>query len=786
MREVEQRVEKLKESSESLANLPDAPIGAPDDFGELLDVQFELFALAWETNRTNVVTMKMVEEASMRVYANLGVHDAFHPTSHWGGFPERIANLRKIQNYHTSLFAKFAQRLANTPDGDGSLLDHSIILFGSNMGNSDAHDADLLPEALIGRGGGLKGNQHLHYERNTPLANLLVTMLDRAGVPAERAREVRRQHRAVLGSLKRPRSEHERQNVANGGRHRVAGGVAWLAIGAGRRSTHDDVNQRKPDGSTPLQWAVYEDDAAEVRRLIDAGADVSLANDYGATPMSLAAEVANTEILKLLLDAGADADSPNAEGMTALMAVARTGNVEAAKLLLEHGATVDAREGFGGQTALMWASARRHPADDRLAGLAWRRRRCALRPFATISATSRPKAGRRASTAAASRRCSTPRARTASRASTCCSRRAPTSILPDPDGVSPLHVAIMNANWDLAKQLDRSRRRRRSMGHLRRGAAVHRGRVALANRRRARVDRSAERDRRAWTIVRLLLERGANPNMQLFFRPANVRGATNTRGSTPLIRAANNNDLEVVKLLLEHGADATVYMADRQTPIHAVLAGRAREKDALELIRVLHEAGTDVNVVALVVHIEEVRGGSALHYAVRKRYKDVIRLLASYGIDMNLKDQDGLTALDYTQSRGFMPFMALQTPLYDEEAALLRELGATVMMAEGPRSGRCSARRRACGRTSGPSASRSCTRRSTRTRDPARLAILLSRRRFLARGRRRARRRAASGARCAFAASGCSRSRRPISAAACSCSRARAATCSRCAATTAR
>ncbi len=184
VREVEQRVEKLKESSESLATLPDAPIGAPDDFGELLDVQFELFALAWETNRTNVVTMKMVEEASMRVYSNLDVHEAFHPTSHWGGFPERIANLRKIQNYHTAVFSKFAQRLARTPDGDGSLLDHSIILFGSNMGNSDAHDADQLPEALIGRGGGLKGNQHLNYPRNTPLANLLVTVLDRAGVPA--------------------------------------------------------------------------------------------------------------------------------------------------------------------------------------------------------------------------------------------------------------------------------------------------------------------------------------------------------------------------------------------------------------------------------------------------------------------------------------------------------------------------------------------------------------------------------------------------------------------------
>ena len=184
VRAVEVRVQKLKDSSASLASLPDAPIGAPDDFGELLAVQFEMMALAWQTNRTNVVTMKMVEEASMRTYPNLGVHEAFHPTSHWGGYPERIANLRLIQNYHTAVFAKFAKRLANTPDGDGSLLDHSIILFGSNMANSDAHNNDPLPQALIGRGGGIRGGQHLHYPQDTPHANILVTILERAGVPA--------------------------------------------------------------------------------------------------------------------------------------------------------------------------------------------------------------------------------------------------------------------------------------------------------------------------------------------------------------------------------------------------------------------------------------------------------------------------------------------------------------------------------------------------------------------------------------------------------------------------
>ena len=177
-------MQRLEESTQSMADLPDAPLGPPEDFGELLELQFEMIALAWQTNRTRVVTMKMVEEASMRTYPNLEVYEAFHPTSHWGGFPDRIANLRRIQNWHTKVFAKFAERLRDTPDGDGSLLDQSIILFGSNMANSDAHNNDPLPQALIGRGGGVRGGQHLHYPQDTPHANLLVTVLDRAGVPA--------------------------------------------------------------------------------------------------------------------------------------------------------------------------------------------------------------------------------------------------------------------------------------------------------------------------------------------------------------------------------------------------------------------------------------------------------------------------------------------------------------------------------------------------------------------------------------------------------------------------
>jgi ankyrin repeat protein len=455
----------------------------------------------------------------------------------------------------------------------------------------------------------------------------------------------------------------------------------------------DDVNRRNVDGSTPLQWAVYNGDVVEARRLLKAGADVTLANNYGATPMTLAAEVANTDMLKLLLEVGASVDSPNPEGQTVLMAVARTGNIDAAQLLLSHGATVDAKEKWGGQTALMWASARRHPAMMQLLiskGADVNARSIDRDYQRHVTAEGRPKSldsgGLTPLLYAARENCG---------ACVDVLLKSKADIdLPDPDGVSPLLLAIMNANWDLAKQL------------IDAGADVNQWDMfgesplftAVDGRTRIDGGRAAIDPLNKTTglaIVKLLLERGANPNMQLFFKPAHLRGAggggdvrngaaTSTRGSTPLIRAANNADLEVVKLLLDHGADATLYMADRQTPIHAVIAGRASEPQALELIGILRKAGTDVNVVALINHEEEVRGGSALHYAVRKRQKDVIKLLASMGIDMNAVDQDGLTALDYTQSRGFMPFMALQTPLYKDEAALLRELGATRLMDKSP------------------------------------------------------------------------------------------------------
>jgi hypothetical protein len=184
VREVERRIQKLAAKSDSGTKLPDAPLGIPEDFGEQLGVMFELMALAYQTNMTRVVSFMIAKEVSMRTYNQIGVSDAFHPLSHHQNDPAKLDRLTKIQTWHTEQFAKLVKRLAVMPDGDGTMLDHSLILYGSNMSNSDLHNNDPLPAAVIGRAyGRVKGGQHLHYPQDTPFANLLVTMLERAEVP---------------------------------------------------------------------------------------------------------------------------------------------------------------------------------------------------------------------------------------------------------------------------------------------------------------------------------------------------------------------------------------------------------------------------------------------------------------------------------------------------------------------------------------------------------------------------------------------------------------------------
>ncbi len=186
VREVELRVQKLSAKADSLGNLPNAPLGAPDDFGELLDIQFEMIALAWRTGQTRISSMRLMREATMRTFPSVNVEEAFHPLSHHGEDPSKHEKLVRVQAYQTERFTKFLQRLTSIKEGNGNMLDNSIILFGSNMANSDLHNNNPLPQLIAGHGGGIKGNQHLAMPKDTPHANILLTMAQRAGVNIEK------------------------------------------------------------------------------------------------------------------------------------------------------------------------------------------------------------------------------------------------------------------------------------------------------------------------------------------------------------------------------------------------------------------------------------------------------------------------------------------------------------------------------------------------------------------------------------------------------------------------
>jgi len=182
VREIERRVQKMEAQDLSSLDLPEVPVGAT--FDQRLNLMFDMLALAYQANLTRVFTFMMAAEGSNIAYNHIGVSDAFHPLSHHQNDKARKERLVRIQTYHSQAFAKFLAKLKAMPDGDGSMLDHSILLYGSNMSNSNAHDEFPLPTLLVGGGNGrVKGNQHLRYPDRTPLANLLLTVLERAGIP---------------------------------------------------------------------------------------------------------------------------------------------------------------------------------------------------------------------------------------------------------------------------------------------------------------------------------------------------------------------------------------------------------------------------------------------------------------------------------------------------------------------------------------------------------------------------------------------------------------------------
>jgi hypothetical protein len=186
LREIERRVQLASSRDLSAIKVPQAPIGELNAFGEQVDLMFDLIALAYQADLTRVASYIMVAEGTNRTYNHIGVSDSFHPVSHHANDLGRIEKLIKIQTWHMERFAAFVKKIAAIPDGDGTLLDHAMFLYGSNMSNSDRHNGHPLPTVLVGGGNGrLKGGQHIDLREPTPLANVHLTLLDRINAPQE-------------------------------------------------------------------------------------------------------------------------------------------------------------------------------------------------------------------------------------------------------------------------------------------------------------------------------------------------------------------------------------------------------------------------------------------------------------------------------------------------------------------------------------------------------------------------------------------------------------------------
>jgi uncharacterized protein len=419
-----------------------------------------------------------------------------------------------------------------------------------------------------------------------------------------------------------------------------------------------NVNAAEPDGTTALHWAVQKDDLDLVERLLKAGANANAKNDYGSTPMSEAAINGNAAIMDRLLKAGANVESPNADGQTALMVVARASSVDAAKLLLSHGAKVNAVEKWRQQTALMWAAAEGQPAMVKVlvdAGADvnarsmvnnWERQ-----VTAEARAIARPSGGLTPLLYAARQGCVE-----------CTKTLAEAGAdldLGDPDNVSPLLMATLNGRWDVAKYL------------INKGANINKwdwwGQSPLYAAvdlntlpHGGRPDRPSLDETTSFEVVKLLLDKGANPNLQLkLLPPYRSLGADRgvdgmlTIGATPLLRAAKAMDAPVIELLLKHGANPKLTNTRGMMPVVAAAGVGSVDADtrgwfttedvqqrAIASLDLLLKAGEDVNSG------DPQRGSTLLHGAAFWGWNDVVKYLVGKGAKLDAKDNRGFTPID--------------------------------------------------------------------------------------------------------------------------------------------
>lgn len=188
VREVERQIQRAEASAaQAIAHDADRPIGVPAAFADHARLMFDLQVLAFRADITRIITFQLTRELSNRTYPEIGVPDPHHPTSHHGNDPEKVAKIAKINTFHLSLFAEFLKKMKDTPDGDGSLLDNTVMLYGSGMGNPSLHDHENLPILVAGgRNYGMRGGTHIRYESPAPLANVHLTLLDRVGVTVDK------------------------------------------------------------------------------------------------------------------------------------------------------------------------------------------------------------------------------------------------------------------------------------------------------------------------------------------------------------------------------------------------------------------------------------------------------------------------------------------------------------------------------------------------------------------------------------------------------------------------